>query len=146
MKELELSVKCPILGFEDVKHMKYSVIDDFFSRVEGVEDKKCLFVLTDPTFLRTDYEFDLPTYYQELLQITKDSKNYKVYVIVALAKNIQESSVNFLAPIIINFDNNSMVQAILESRDYPNFFQADKISNYVHNKPIEQELKDINKK
>ncbi|HED6090852.1 TPA: flagellar assembly protein FliW, partial [Campylobacter jejuni] len=51
--------------------------------------------------------------------------------IVAIAKSIEESTVNFLAPVVINLDNNTMVQVILDTVNYPDFFQADQIANYI---------------
>ncbi|EIE4666784.1 flagellar assembly protein FliW, partial [Campylobacter jejuni] len=44
---------------------------------------------------------------------------------------IEESTVNFLAPVVINLDNNTMVQVILDTVNYPDFFQADQIANYI---------------
>ncbi|EOI0467291.1 flagellar assembly protein FliW, partial [Campylobacter jejuni] len=80
--------------------------------------------------IRPDYEFDIPTYYQELLSLTPES-NMKIFNIVAIAKSIEESTVNFLAPVVINLDNNTMVQVILDTVNYPDFFQADQIANYI---------------
>ena len=127
---MTLSVKCPILGFEETKNMEFSVIDEIFVRLKSLDGKDFSFVLINPYLIRPDYEFDIPTYYQELLALTPES-NMKVYNIVAINKTIEESTVNFLAPVVINLDNNSMVQVILDTVSYPNFFQADQISNYI---------------
>ncbi|TQR34550.1 flagellar biosynthesis protein FliW [Campylobacter sp. MIT 99-7217] len=130
---MKLSVKCPILGFEDTKNMELEPIDEIFFRLHSLDGQDFDFVLIDPTLLRTDYEFEVATYYQELLNLNENTK-YQVYVIVALNKTVEDSCVNFLAPIVVNLDNNSMVQVILDSVNYPDFFQADKISNYFHHK------------
>ncbi|MCC9508887.1 flagellar assembly protein FliW, partial [Campylobacter jejuni] len=55
----------------------------------------------------------------------------KIFNIVAIAKSIEESTFNFLAPVVINLDNNTMVQVILDTFNYPDFFQADQIANYI---------------
>ena len=50
---------------------------------------------------------------------------------MAIHENISDSTLNFLAPILINWDNNSLAQVILDSAAYPQFSQMDKISNYL---------------
>lgn len=130
---MTLAVKCPILGFEDTKTMEFSTIDELFVRLKSLDGKDFAFVLINPYLIRPDYEFEIPTYYQELLALTPES-NMEVYNTVAIAKTIEESTVNFLAPIVINKDNNTMVQVILDTVTYPNFFQADKIENYIEKK------------
>lgn len=129
---MTLAVKCPILGFEETKSMEFSIIDEIFVRLKSLDGRDFSFVLINPYLIRPDYEFDIPTYYQELLSLTPES-NMKVYNIVAVNKTIEESTVNFLAPVVINLDNNSMVQVILDTVTYPNFFQAEQISNYIKN-------------
>ncbi|MBS4236102.1 flagellar assembly protein FliW [Campylobacter vulpis] len=127
---MTLAVKCPILGFEETKNMEFTTIDEIFVRLKSLDGKDFSFVLINPYLIRPDYEFDIPTYYQELLSLTPESKQ-QVFNIVALAKTIEESTVNFLAPVVINLDNNTMAQVILDTVHYPDFFQAEKISNYI---------------
>lgn len=136
-EKITLAVKCPILGFEETKNMEFSTIDEVFLRLKSIDGKDFSFVLINPFLIRPDYDFDIPTYYQELLGLTPTS-NYVVYNIVALAETIEESTVNFLAPIVINKDNNSMVQVILDTVNYPDFFQADKISKYISKNDIKK--------
>ncbi|MBK1971637.1 flagellar assembly protein FliW [Campylobacter sp. TTU-622] len=127
---MTLAVKCPILGFEETKNMEFSTIDEVFVRLKSLDGKEFSFVLINPYLIRPDYEFDIPTYYQELLALNPQS-NMKVYNIVAISDTIEDSTVNFLAPVVMNLDNNSMVQVILDSTNYPSFFQAEKISDYI---------------
>lgn len=42
-----------------------------------------------------------------------------------------EVRINFLAPIILNFDNNTLAQVVLNAKDYPNFGVAESIKNYI---------------
>ncbi len=127
---MTLAVKCPILGFEETTSMEFSTIDEVFVRLKSLDGKDFSFVLINPYLIRPDYEFDVPDYYQELLCLTPES-NMKIFNIVAIAKSIEESTVNFLAPVVINLDNNAMVQVILDTLTYPNFSQSDKIANYI---------------
>ncbi len=85
--------------------------------------------------IRPDYEFDIPTYYQELLSLTPES-NMKIFNIVAIAKSIEESTVNFLAPVVINLDNNTMVQVILDTVNYPDFFKLIKLLIILKNNAL----------
>lgn len=129
-KTITLSVKCPILGFEDTKTMEFSKVDEFFYKLKSLDGGDFSFVLIDPQVIRPGYDFDIPTYFQELLGLSKES-NRQGFVIVALHKEMSESSLNFLAPIVVNWDNNSLAQVILDPAAYPDFLQADKISNYL---------------
>ncbi|MDO4674125.1 flagellar assembly protein FliW [Campylobacter sp.] len=127
---MKLAVKCPILGFEETRSMEFSTIDELFVRLKSLDGQDFSFILINPYLIRPDYEFDIPTYYQELLALTPES-DMRVFNIVAIAKTIEESTVNFLAPVVINLDNNSMVQVILDTANYPDFFQGEKIANYI---------------
>ena len=84
---MTLAVKCPILGFEETKNMEFTTIDEIFVRLKSLDGKDFSFVLINPYLIRPDYEFDIPTYYQELLSLTQES-NQQVFNILALAKTI----------------------------------------------------------
>ncbi|NDJ26853.1 flagellar biosynthesis protein FliW [Campylobacter sp. MIT 12-8780] len=127
---MNLAVKCPILGFEETKTMEFKPVDELFAELKSLDGSDFKFVLVNAQVIRPGYDFEIPTYYQELLGLNADSKR-EAYIIMAMHKDLSESSLNFLAPIVINWDNNSLVQVILDSATYPEYFQADKISNYV---------------
>ncbi|WP_297193174.1 flagellar assembly protein FliW [uncultured Campylobacter sp.] len=128
---MNLTVKCPILGFEDTKNVEFSKVDDIFSKIQSKDGQEFTFVVIDSQLIRPGYDFDIPLYYQELLALNKSSKR-QAFIIVALhEKDVNESRLNFLAPILINWDNNTMAQIILDPKDYPDFSQAEKIENYI---------------
>ena len=124
----KLSVRCPILGFEETKNMEFVPVDDIFIKLKSTDGRDFTFVVIDAQLIRPGYNFDIPLYYQEALGLKKDS-NRQAFVIMA----IHDSTLNFLAPILINWDNNSLAQVILDSAAYPEFSQLDKISNYLRN-------------
>lgn len=128
----KLSVKCPILGFEETTTMEFTPVDDIFVKLKSADGRDFTFVVIEAQLIRPGYNFDIPLYYQELLGLNKDS-NRQAFVIMAIHENINESTLNFLAPILINWDNNSLAQVILDSSAYPEFSQIDKISNYMSN-------------
>lgn len=129
-KTKKLSVKCPILGFEETKNMEFIPVDDIFVRLKSTDGRDFTFIVIDAQLIRPGYNFDIPLYYQQILGLEKDS-NRQAFVIMALHEDINDSTLNFLAPILINWDNNSLAQVILDSSAYPEFSQIDKISNYL---------------
>lgn len=128
----KLAVKCPILGFEETTQMEFIPVDEIFVKLKSIDGRDFTFIMIDANLIRPNYNFDIPLYYQELLGLNKDSKR-QAFVIMALHENIADSTLNFLAPILINWDTNSLAQVILDSATYPNFSQIDRISNYMKN-------------
>lgn len=129
-EQIVLTVKCPILGFEDTKSMEFIRVDEIFIKLKSLDGKDFTFVLIDPQLIRPGYDFDIPDYYRELLSLNKDSSR-QAFIIMAIHKDINDSTLNFLAPIVINWDNKSLAQVILDPNAYPDFLQMDKISNYM---------------
>ncbi|WP_291952882.1 flagellar assembly protein FliW [Campylobacter sp.] len=127
---MNLEVKCPILGFEETKNMNFYQIDEVFYRLKSLDGKDFSFVMIDPYMIRPDYDFEVPDYYQELLGLNEKS-NFGVFVIVAINKPLEESTVNFLAPVVMNYDDGSLVQVILDTTKYPDYFQSEKISAFI---------------
>lgn len=121
-------VKSPILGFEKVAKMKLEKIDDIFIRLSNAEDEVPVFTLINPFVLR-EYEFDVPVALKVLLDL-ENSKNIFTANIMVIQTPIQNSTINFLAPVIFNFDNHTMGQVVLDSLKYPQYGLAESISNY----------------
>lgn len=126
---MDFEMKSPILGFEHIKKVSIVKIDDFFARLESKDDNTT-FTLINPYAFR-DYAFEIPDYYIKLMNI-KDSSQLRVYAIVALNSPLEESTMNFLAPIVCNMDNCTISQVILDTVSYPQYKQADRIANYTH--------------
>ena len=122
-------VKSPLLGFENIKEMKLSKIDDIFMKLEDKDESGISFTLIDPFALR-EYSFDIPLEFQKLLGIKKDSK-LLVYNIMIIQEPIEKSTINFLAPVIFNQDNKTMGQIILDNTKYQNYHIVETISNYL---------------
>ncbi len=123
-------VKSPLLGFENIKRMRLQKVDDIFMKLEEDDDSSNLsFILVDPFALR-EYSFDIPLEFQKLLDIKRDSK-LLVYNIMIIQNPIENSTINFLAPIIFNQDNKTMGQIILDNAKYQDFYIVEPISNYL---------------
>lgn len=125
---MTFSVKSPILGFEHIKTMELVELDKFFVKLQSKDDETS-FTMINPYALR-DYEFEIPTYYEELMQI-KDSSELRVYNILIVALPLEKSSVNFIAPIICNMDNMTLSQVVLDTTLYPNYGQAELIESFI---------------
>ena len=49
---------------------------------------------------------------------------------VVLQEALENSAVNFLAPIIVNHDNNLIGQAVLNAKNHPDFGMAESIKSF----------------
>jgi len=123
-------LKVPLLGFESLEKMELEKIDDIFMRLKSPDADEPSFTLIDPFVLR-EYVFDIPTATQALMEID-DKSNLLIFNIIIVQKPIENSVVNFAAPLVFNTDNNTMAQVIL-SND-PHNLVVEPISNYLEKK------------
>ena len=121
-------VKGEILGFADTKQININEIDDLFSTMIDEQNERISFTLVNPYMLR-EYSFDIPTETKNLLNINNDSK-ISVYNILLIQKPLEKSTINFLAPIIINHDNNTLTQIVLEPKQNPDYGMAESIESF----------------
>ncbi|QFR48197.1 flagellar assembly protein FliW [Sulfurimonas lithotrophica] len=125
---MSYEVKGQILGFENTMTVDIHEVDELFSTMIDVNNENISFTLANPYVLR-EYSFDLPTNLKVLLDIKEDSK-VNVYNIVVIQEPLEKSSVNFLAPIIVNEDNKTVGQAVLNSKTHPDFGMAETIESF----------------
>ncbi len=116
---MKFEVKSEILGFEDIKEVELSEIDELFSTIRSSQNDEISFTLVNPNRLR-EYEFEVSSATEALLDI-KDEKDLLVYNIVVIQNPLDESKINFLAPLIFNKANNTVAQEVLGIEKYPNF-------------------------
>jgi len=121
-------VKGEILGFANTKQVDISEIDELFSTMTDKDNKGISFTLVNPYMLR-EYSFDIPTETKNLLHINRDSK-ISVYNILLIQKPLEKSVINFLAPIIINHDNNTLAQIVLDPKQNPDYGMAESIESF----------------
>lgn len=125
---MSYEVKKSILGFEETTNIEIVKIDDLFSTMKDTTNKDISFTIANPYCLR-EYSFELPTSLKILLDINEKT-NFEVYNIVVIQKPLENSVVNFLAPIIVNKDNNTVAQAVLSPETYPEFKMAETINSF----------------
>jgi flagellar assembly factor FliW len=117
----------PLLGFENITQVTLEKIDEIFMRLESPDSKEITFTLVDP-FALQEYSFDIATPLQELLQIDEQS-NVLIYNIVILQSPIENSVVNFVAPIVFNTTSKKAGQIIIS--DDPTLSVAQPISTFL---------------
>lgn len=121
-------VRGKILGFEDTKEVEITAIDELFFTMRDKDNENISFTLVAPYLLR-EYSFDLPLDIKALLDITQESK-ISVYNILVVQKPLEKSTINFLAPIVVNLDNAALAQAVLEPFKHPDFGMAETIESF----------------
>jgi len=121
-------VRGELLGFSDTLNVEIVEIDELFSTLKDVDNENISFTVVNPYLLR-EYSFDIPVDVKVLLEVKPESK-LSVYNILVVQKPLEKSVINFLAPIVINHDNNKLAQVILEPAKNPDFGMAESIESF----------------
>lgn len=111
---MQFELKIPFFGFESIKNMKLTKIDDIFMQLENADDEKPTFTLINPFVLKA-YEIEIPISTKNILEIDENS-NILIFNMVVIQKPLDKSTINFAAPIIFNTDNQTMAQVILDGK------------------------------
>ena len=87
--------------------------------LQSIKQEKIGFVVAYPFAFKTDYSFELSDEEIEKLQIT-DEKDVITYTVVTLQNSLEESTMNLLAPIVVNVKNKKGKQVVLlDNEKYP---------------------------
>ncbi len=129
-KEYKVSyeIKGKILGFDDITSVEINEVDDLFSTIKDTKNENISFTVVNPYQLR-EYSFDIVPEIKELLNIEKNS-NINVYNIVIIQKPLENSTVNFLAPLIVNEDNRTIAQTVLNQQRHSDCGLAETIASF----------------
>jgi flagellar assembly factor FliW len=125
---MSYDVRGELLGFPDTNKVEIVKINDLFSTLKDTKNSNISFTMVNPYALR-EYSFDIPSDIKILLEINEKS-SISVYNILIVQKPIEKSTINFLAPIIVNHDNNKLAQVILEPRKHADFGMAESIESF----------------
>ena len=123
---MRLKIAQPIFGFEDIDEFNFEKIDDFFYSIKSGDIS---FTLIDPLSVR-DYSFIVDNRYKEILEVD-DESDVKVYNIVTLKNPIENSTINFLAPILVNEKKALLAQIVLDEKKYPEFGLNEEIKKFL---------------
>jgi len=124
---MKFEISVPLLGFPDIKEVELQKVDDVFMKMQSTEDENVSFTLINPYALR-EYDFEVPQNIQDLLNITKES-NLLIFNVVIIQTPLEESYINFVAPLIFNTDTNTAAQLIIQEN--MQYGVAEKISDYL---------------
>ena len=120
IKEEELIVFLDgIPGFEESR--RFILLDipenDFFKVLQDVDQEFISFIVADPWKFLQEYEIDVPD--AELLKINISKKEQiAIMNIVTLSDVFEKSTMNLLAPIIMNTENRIGRQYVLNNVSY----------------------------
>jgi len=126
---MQFELKVPLLGFDEITTMELKKIDDIFMKLDANEGKT-EFTLVNPFALR-EYSFEIPDATKALLEIN-DKSNLLIFNILIITTPIENSTINFAAPLVFNTDNQTMAQVIIS--DNPDFSIAEPLSHYLQQK------------
>lgn len=109
-----------IPGFIDLK--KYVLIlnpeeELPFHWLQSIENEKVSFIVTSPFFFVETYDFEIPDSVVTKMEI-ENPEELAIYSIAVISDNVEESTLNLKAPIIINSTNRKAKQVIL-NEEYP---------------------------
>ncbi|AIQ26381.1 flagellar assembly protein FliW [Paenibacillus sp. FSL H7-0737] len=105
-----------ILGFDEKSDFAFIDIEDTpFWYLQSMEEKELSFLLGDPFAFYPSYEFELPDDETEELEIQSD---VIVRCIITLKDQVDKSTINLLAPIVLNPGNRKGKQIVLHKSSY----------------------------
>ncbi|ANQ53360.1 flagellar assembly protein FliW [Thermosipho affectus] len=124
--ELDIEEKEVILfenglpGFEHLRKFSVISLKDTLPIMwlVSLEDENVAFPIMDPWLVYKDYEFEISSEDVKELEI-KDRERVAVWVILTIPHgNPKETTVNLLAPVVINLENGKGKQIILDVDKY----------------------------
>ena len=110
----------PIIGFDELS--KFIILDpnqdSLFKWLQSVEDPSLAFPIISVSSLDYDYSIDLIDNVVNLLEI-KNVESVLVMNVTSIPQNNPEgTTINLLAPIIFNLDNQKAAQIVLSGSGY----------------------------
>ena len=110
----------PIIGFNELR--KFVLIDtgtdNFFKWLQSVEDPALAFPVVSVFSMNVDYSIDLPDNVVDTLKIQNVESLLVLNIASIPQENPQGTTINLLAPIIINLDEKLAGQVILSGSGY----------------------------
>lgn len=110
----------PIIGFDSFK--KFVIVDinkeNIFKWLQSVDDPALAFPIVSVFSMNIDYSIDVPDNVVELLKITNVESVLVMNIASIPQENPQGTTLNLLAPIIFNLENQLAGQVILSGSGY----------------------------
>ncbi|WP_435167115.1 flagellar assembly protein FliW [Paenibacillus glycanilyticus] len=108
-----------IPGFEHLQQFVLSEVEGEMPvrLMQSVEDENITLLIASPFFFYNDYEWDLPDSVVQELKLD-DEKDVEVWSVVTLNKDPNKSTINLLAPIVLNKTTKRGKQHIIHDHAY----------------------------
>jgi len=116
-----LTFKQGLLGLEEFKKFILIPISEEHPLVllQSIEQEDIGFVVAYPFAFKKDYSFDLSEEDIEQLQI-ENEKDILTYAVVTMKETLKDSTINLLAPLVINLNEKCGKQIVLhDNKSYP---------------------------
>ncbi len=110
-----ITFKSGLPGFESEKEFIIVLSRDAelpFHYLQSVNNEDVTFVITNPFIFAGQYDFELSEEILSELEI-KNSEEISVYAITTIPDNTENTTINLMAPVIVNNTNNFGRQVIL---------------------------------
>lgn len=106
-------------GFLDEK--KFAFLpqgqDNPFALLQSAISPDLAFVIVEPFTFFSDYSFQLSDDFVQELKLSKENPP-QIFNIVTIKENLENATINLLAPIIVNWQTKTAQQIILEKTEY----------------------------
>lgn len=107
-----------LYGFEDIK--KYLLIqnpdnDLPYMWLQSLSDQKVSFLVTNPFYFVSDYDFELPDAVVKKLEINS-IEDIQILSIVVIPEKVEDTTMNLKSPVILNHKINRAEQIILDGK------------------------------
>jgi flagellar assembly factor FliW len=101
-----IAMEGSILGFQQLNSFVLVPIDESdnsspFAYMQSMEEEQVGFLIAHPFTFVPEYELQLPEDEKELLEVS-EPQDVAVFGLVTIASSFEQSTVNLLAPLIIN--------------------------------------------
>lgn len=119
-KERIFRFALPIIGFDELKDFVILDInkESFFKWLQSVEDPSLAFPIVSVFSMNIDYSIDLPDNVVETLKIQNVESLLVMNIASIPQENPQGTTINLLAPLIFNLDEQLAGQVILSGSGY----------------------------
>jgi flagellar assembly factor FliW len=106
-------------GFENLKQFALLDLEEGlpYKWLQSVEIAEIALLLVNPFLFYPEYEWNLPDSVQEELRLS-DSSQVEVWSVITLSSELKDSSINLLAPILLNRVERIAKQHILHEYPY----------------------------
>ncbi|MFC5700880.1 flagellar assembly protein FliW [Cohnella faecalis] len=114
LHERVVQFKGSLLGFEELNEFSITAVeeDSPYAYMQSLQDESIGFLVATPFIFHPDYTFEIEEKDKTLLEL-KSQEEVAVFNLVTIKEPFTQSTVNLLAPVIINLTNGQARQVVL---------------------------------